>query len=128
MMPVRADPLSFLGSTHMNPEEFRSLCLAQNGASESLPFGPDVLVFKVGGKIFATLALNDQETRANLKCEPERAIALREEYPEILPGYHMNKKHWNTLLIDSLSDHLIEDLVRHSHALILAGIPKKRGA
>lgn len=128
MMPVRVDLLFFLGSTPMNHEAFRSLCLTQKGATESLPFGPDVLVFKVEGKMFATLTLNEQEARANLKCEPERAIALREDYPEILPGYHMNKKHWNTLLIDYLSDQLIEELVNHSYALVVDSLPKKSRA
>lgn len=109
----------------MNIEQFRELCLAFPGATEETPFGPETLVFKVGGKIFA---LTDLDTFAstNLKCDPERAVEMRERYHGILPGYHMNKKHWNTVLTDgSVPDALIRELLRHSYALVVASLPRK---
>jgi len=108
-------------------EPLRSACLALPGATEDMPFGPGVLVFKAGGKLFALVSLEAQPLRMNLKCEPQRALELRARWPgHILPGYHMNKRHWNTLVLDG---HLPADLVReclaHSHALVLRGLPKR---
>ena len=110
----------------MNIEEFREYCLAKKGVSEGLPFGPDALVFKVMDKMFATLALVRTPPQANLKCDPERAIALREEYDgTIIPGYHMSKVHWNTLFLESLPPKLIMELIDHSYDLVVAKLPKK---
>jgi predicted DNA-binding protein (MmcQ/YjbR family) len=93
---------------------------------ETTPFGPDVLVYKVAGKMFATAGMNDEIGRMNLKCDPERAIDLRERHEAILPGYHMNKRHWNTLIFDaSLPPKLIRELIELSYALVVAGLPKK---
>ncbi len=109
----------------MNIEEFREYCLAEKGAAEDFPFGDDTLVLKVGGKIFALLSLDGSAT-ANLKCDPERAIGLRETYPSIIPGYHMNKRHWNTVQLDSpLPDVLIRELIDHSYQLVFASLPRK---
>ena len=108
----------------MNIEEFRDYCLSKPGASECLPFGPDALVFKVVDKMFALLML-EGEHRANLKCDPERAIELREKYASIIPGYHMSKKHWNTLLFDeTLSPALIKELIDHSYELVVNSLSK----
>ena len=109
-------------------DEARDLLLAQPGASEGTPFGPDVLVYKVAGKMFATLAVDDatDTARMNLKCDPDRAVDLRADYEAILPGYHMNKRHWNTLVLDGdLPPALVEELVRHSWQLVVAGLPRK---
>ena len=109
----------------MNIEEFREYCLSKKGASEKLPFGPDTLVFNVMDKAFALTSINEVPFRANLKCDPERAIELRASHEEIQPGYHMNKKHWNTVFMeDSLSDNLILELVDHSYDLVVKGLSK----
>ena len=84
----------------MDLAEFREYCLSKPGASEETPFGPDVLVFKVGGKMFALAALDEVPPRVNLKCDPDLALDLRDRYEQVTPGYHMNKKHWNTVEID----------------------------
>jgi predicted DNA-binding protein (MmcQ/YjbR family) len=100
--------------------------LAKPGAEESTPFGPDVLVYKVGGKMFALAAPDDFPAQINLKCDPERALALRDEHESIIPGYHMNKRHWNTLILDgSLSAKLVKELIDHSYSLVVASLPKK---
>ncbi len=109
----------------MNIERFRQLCLHKPGVSEETPFGPHTLVFKVGGKIFALADLNLFDS-VNLKCDPERAVELREYHEGIIPGYHMNKKHWNTVLTDgSVKDALIQELLQHSYELVAASLPKK---
>lgn len=111
----------------MNIETFRNYCLEKKGVTEELPFGPDTLVFKVMGKMFATAALDEVPLRVNLKCDPDRAVQLREEFPEaILPGYHMNKKHWNTVIPETdLPNSLIFGLIDHSFDLVFSGLPKK---
>jgi len=102
----------------MNIEDLRKYCIDKPGTTEGFPFGDDTLVFKVEGKIFALLNL-EGETRINLKCDPDRAIALREEYDSIIPGYHMNKKHWNTVIIEeSLPDILVREMIDHSYHLV----------
>ncbi|MFH0892980.1 MAG: MmcQ/YjbR family DNA-binding protein [Bacteroidota bacterium] len=109
----------------MNIEEIREYCLAKPYVSEGLPFGDDTLVFKVHGKMFA-LANLDSDLSINLKCEPEKAISLREQFPAITPGYHMNKIHWNTLMMDgSLDKNLICELIDHSYELVWNSLPKK---
>ena len=99
--------------------------LSKPGAEECTPFGPDVLVYKVAGKMFALAVPADFPARINLKCDPERALALRDEYEAITPGYHMNKRHWNTLVLDgSLPSKLVRDLIDHSYELVVASLPK----
>ena len=109
----------------MNIETFRQLCLEKPGVTEETPFGPDTLVFKVMGKMFALTDLNTFES-VNLKCDPERAVELREEHEGITPGWHMNKVHWNTVLTDgSVKDVLLRELLDHSYALVVASLSKK---
>jgi predicted DNA-binding protein (MmcQ/YjbR family) len=109
----------------MDLETFRNFCLSLPGVTEGLPFGPTALVFKVGEKIFA-LADTEIFASVNLKCDPELAIDLRERYPAVLPGYHMNKKHWNTIEMDSsLSPSLIFEWTKHSYDLVKASLPSK---
>ena len=101
--------------------------LSKPGAVETTPFGPDVLVYKVGGKMFALTQQDEFPASINLKCDPERAIVLREEQEAIIPGYHMNKRHWNTLTLDgSLPTKLVKELIDHSYALVVASLPKSQ--
>ncbi len=100
--------------------------LSKPGAEETTPFGPQVLVYKVGGKMFAATSPDEFPARINLKCDPERALELRDQYQAILPGYHMNKRHWNTMVLDgSLPSGLIAELIDHSYALVKKGLPKR---
>jgi predicted DNA-binding protein (MmcQ/YjbR family) len=102
----------------MNIEILREYCLIKNDVTESFPFGEDTLVFKVKGKIFALVNL-DGDLSVNLKCDPAFALELREKYASVIPGYHMNKKHWNTILLDgSIPDAEIFSWIDHSYALI----------
>lgn len=111
----------------MDLEAFRQICLEKAGTTEGLPFGEDVLVFKVLHKMFATLRLDSDEPAANLKCDPRRAEQLRESYADIQPGYHMNKKHWNTLYIaGALPYDLIIELIDHSYDLVVKGLTQKQ--
>ncbi|MEO8616038.1 MAG: MmcQ/YjbR family DNA-binding protein [Luteolibacter sp.] len=99
--------------------------LSKTGAEETTPFGPDVLVYKVGGKMFALTQPDEFPARLNLKCDPERAVILRDEHESIIPGYHMNKRHWNTLVLDgSLPTKLVCELIDHSYDLVVASLPK----
>ena len=108
----------------MNIEEFRDYCLEKPGVSEEMPFGPDILVFKVGGKIFALTDINTFAS-INLKCDPGRAVELRDQFDFIRPGYHMSKKHWNTVLLESgLSNAMLQELIDHSYALVYAGLSR----
>lgn len=110
----------------MMADDAREDLLGRPGATEETPFGPEVLVYKVGGKMFATLGFEGEVGRINLKCDPERALELRDEHEAILPGYHMNKKHWNTVILDgSLSADLVRELIDHSYELVVKGLPKK---
>jgi predicted DNA-binding protein (MmcQ/YjbR family) len=109
----------------MNIEEFRDYCMSKPGVSEEFPFDEVTLVFKVAGKMFILTNL-DGDWSLNLKCDPERAIELREQYPAIQPGYHMNKLHWNTVMMDgSLSQKLILELIDHSYQLVVDKLPLK---
>lgn len=109
----------------MNLETFRARCLAKKGVTEELPFGDETLVYKVAGKIFALTSLNDFSS-INLKCDPENAIELRERYDAVKPGYHMNKKHWNTILLDgSIPDKLVFTWLDESYDLVVSGLTKK---
>lgn len=110
----------------MNIEEFTIYCLAKKGVEESFPFGGDTLVFKVMGKMFALTGLDSTPCTVNLKCTPERATILREEFEDIIPGYHMNKTHWNTVNIEGdLDESLIKELIDHSYFLVVNSLPKK---
>lgn len=110
----------------MNIEEFRSYCLAKKHVKEDFPFGDATLVFKVKGKIFAIAGLDEPSLKVNLKCDPERALDLRERFAEIVPGYHMNKRHWNTIEFESgLSHSLLKELIDHSYQLVVSSLPLK---
>ncbi|MDE3742642.1 MmcQ/YjbR family DNA-binding protein [Maribacter polysaccharolyticus] len=110
----------------MNIEAFRDYCIAKKGITEEFPFDEHTLVFKVMGKMFALVPLERVPSQANLKCDPERAISLREEYDGMItPGYHMSKVHWNTLFIEELPDALVKDLVDHSYDLVVSKFTKK---
>lgn len=111
----------------MNVEDVRSYCLSLPHTTEDLPFGPETLALRVGGKIFALLPI-DKVGSVNLKCDPERSLELREQYPQILPGYHMNKKWWNTVHYEELPSKLVEELICHSYHLIIGGLTKKERA
>jgi len=111
----------------MNVEELRWYCLSKPGVEEGFPFGPETLVFKTGGKLFLLVSLEAQPLQFNAKCDPERAIALREEFDCIRPGYHMNKRHWNTIVVDNtLTAHQLKELIDHSYNLVSKPIKKKK--
>jgi len=108
----------------MHVEQFRNYCLKKKGVTEEFPFGPETLVYKVMGKLFALTGIDNFES-INLKCDPEEAVLLREKYDAILPGYHMNKKHWNTVMLDgSLTDKLVYKLIDDSYSLVAAGLTR----
>jgi len=108
-----------------NVESFRDYCLSKPGTTEEFPFDEVTLVFKVMGKMFSATNLKNEEFRVNLKCNPEYAIQLREEYENIHPGYHMNKKHWNSVYInEAISGELIKELIDHSYDLVVKGLKK----
>lgn len=110
----------------MNVEQIRDFCIGMKGVTESFPFGDETLVFKVSDKIFALLNLYG-DLSINLKCNPELALQLREHYPAVQPGYHMNKKHWNTIYIDgSVSNKLIFEWITHSYNLVVDALPEKK--
>ena len=114
-----------VNDTSMNIEDFRTYCLSLKGVEEGLPFGDETLVFKVGKKIFALTHLR-LFTSVNLKCDPEKAVELRERYPAVIPGYHMNKKHWNTVLIDgSIPDRMLKEWTKQSYDLVVETLSKK---
>lgn len=109
----------------MNIEEIRAYCLNFHDTTESFPFDEDVLVFKVSGKIFCLTSLSEPD-RMNLKCDPEKAIELREQYPCVIPGYHMSKRMWNTVIIDgSVSKKMLQSWIKHSFDEVVKGLPKK---
>lgn len=109
----------------MNIEELREYCLSKKGVTESFPFDEVTLVFKVMNKMFALTSL-DEALRVNLKCDPDKAIELREKYPAVIPGYHMNKKLWNTVIIDgSIPSIKIKNWIDDSYDLVVKSLPKK---
>ncbi|TXC85102.1 MmcQ/YjbR family DNA-binding protein [Luteibaculum oceani] len=109
----------------MNLEEFREYCLAKLGTSEHTPFDADTLVFKVGDKMFALTGMANYEF-VNLKCNPERAVELRETYSAIKPGYHMSKVHWNSVYPEELANtKLLKELIDHSYELVFNSLTKK---
>lgn len=109
----------------MNTETFREYCLAKKGVSESFPFDESTLVMKVLDKMFTLTGL-EEEFKISLKCDPEKAVELRETYEFIVPAWHFNKKHWNTIIIDdSISDHFIKEQIDHSYDLVISKMTKK---
>jgi predicted DNA-binding protein (MmcQ/YjbR family) len=109
----------------MDLAQFRQYCLSKSRATEGTPFGPDVLVFKVGGKMFALAALDEVPTTVNLKCDPDLALELRDRYEQVSPGYHMNKKHWNTVEIQGgIPDAELRKVIDHSYDLVAGSLPK----
>ena len=110
----------------MDATDLRTWCLRQRGASEDFPFGPATSVFKVAGKMFALSALDSTPLQVSVKCEPELAIGLRGSYPAIRPGYHLDKRHWNTITLDgSVPDELVRELIEDSYALVVAALPAR---
>jgi predicted DNA-binding protein (MmcQ/YjbR family) len=113
----------------VDAQELRALCLALPGASEDFPFGPEASVFKVAGKMFALSVLASTPLSVSLKCEPELAVELRATYAAIRPGYHLSKRHWNTVTLDgSIPDEMLRDMLEDSYALVLEGLPASRRA
>lgn len=113
----------------MTAAESQEYLLSRKATTEDTPFGPEVLVYKVADKMFATLGFDEHDGhgRMNLKCDPDRALELRDKHRRIEPGYHMNKKHWNTLVLDgALSPKLVKELIDHSWDLVVAGMTKKQ--
>ena len=111
----------------MDLAQFRKYCLSKPRATEGTPFGPDVLVFKVSGKMFALAALDEVPTTVNLKCDPDLALELRDRYEQITPGYHMNKKHWNSVGIEGgIPDPELRKMIDHSYDLVIKGLPKPK--
>jgi predicted DNA-binding protein (MmcQ/YjbR family) len=109
----------------MNIEELRDYCISKKGVEETLPFGPDTLVFKVMGKMFLLTGLDSDSLEFNVKCDPEKAIELREQFTCVLPGFHMNKKHWNTIIANgSVSDKQLIEWIDHSYELVVDGLSK----
>jgi predicted DNA-binding protein (MmcQ/YjbR family) len=113
----------------VNAKALRTCCLSHRDAVEDFPFGPEVSVFKVAGKMFALSALDRTPLEVSLKCEPELAADLRNSYAAIRPGYHLNKRHWNTLTLDgSLPDRLVRDLIEDSYDLVVSALPRRTRA
>ncbi len=111
----------------MNLETFREYCLAKPGANETTPFGDDTLVFKVAGKMFALAALDEVPPSVNLKCDPDLALELRDRYEQVRPGYHMNKKHWNTVVLDGvIPDSGLTKMIDDSYGLVVRSLPKAK--
>jgi len=110
----------------MNVEELRAYCLNKKGVTESTPFDDVTLVFKVMNKMFALIPLDEDKLMISLKCDPEKAIQLREQYPQVTPAWHFNKKHWNSVLVDgNIEVELVKELVDHSYDLVVSGLTKK---
>lgn len=111
----------------MRPPTLREHCLAFPGSEETFPFGPETSVFKVAGKMFAVSRLDHRPLQVSLKCEPLLAEQLREAHPAVLPGYHLNKRHWNTVIIDgSLADEMITNMIEDSYDLVVSKLPSAR--
>ena len=109
----------------MNVETLREYCLSKKGTKEGFPFDEETLVIKVMGKIFALISLDEIPTRINLKSDPEKAVELRDKYESVLPGYHMNKTHWNTVIVDgTIRDSLIKEMIDDSYDLVVKGLKK----
>ena len=111
----------------LKPAQLRDHCLSFTGAEETFPFGPDISVFKVAGKMFALSRLPGTPLTVSLKCEPGLAEALRDGHPAVLPGYHLNKRHWNTVIVDgSLPEQMIKDMIEDSYDLVVSRLSRAR--
>ncbi len=111
----------------MTPAKLRARCLSFAGAEETFPFGPNTSVFKVAGKMFALSQLDAESLSVSLKCEPALAEDLRAAHEAVLPGYHLNKRHWNTVVLDgSLADALVQDMIEDSYDLVVSALPRAR--
>ena len=111
----------------MHLESLREYCLSKPEATEDMPFGEDVLVFRVGGKMFALAPLDEIPATANLKCDPDLALEFRDRYEQVRPGYHMNKKHWNTVEIDTgMPDTELRKMIDHSYELVVQSLHKAK--
>ena len=109
----------------MDAIEFREYCLMKLDVTEGMPFGETVLVFKVAGKMFALMSLDEVPVTANLKCNPDLALELRDRYEQVRPGYHMNKKHWNTVEIEGgISQAELRKMIDHSYDLVVQSLPR----
>ena len=110
----------------MDGVDFREYCLSKPNVTEGMPFGETVLVFKVGGKMFALMSVDEVPATANLKCDPDLALELRDRYEQVRPGYHMNKKHWNTIIADgSVPLKQLKEWIDHSYELVVDSLPVK---
>lgn len=111
----------------LDREELRAHCLSLPDAYEDFPFGPDPAIYKVAGKLFALVPLGEGQTSISLKCDPTRAVMLRDTFAAITPGYHLNKKHWVTVRVDgTVPDDDVLELIEHSYALVVAGLTRKQ--
>ena len=110
----------------MKPAELRDRCLSLPGAEETFPFGPENSVFKVADKMFALSRLDATPLRISLKCDPSLAEQLREAHAAVIPGYHLNKRHWNTVIVDSLTEDLVGEMIEDSYDLIVSKLPRAR--
>jgi predicted DNA-binding protein (MmcQ/YjbR family) len=111
----------------VRPEELRKSCLAKRGAIEDFPFGDDISVFKVAGRIFAIAHLGGSPLEVSLKCDPDLALTLRARYPAVRPGYHLNKRHWNTVTLDdSIRSDEVEAMIDDSYDLVLGGLTRRQ--
>ncbi|MEV6791192.1 MmcQ/YjbR family DNA-binding protein [Streptomyces sp. NPDC051320] len=108
----------------MTPQELRSFCLELNAAAEEFPFNPETSVFKVCGKVFALTQLDGDPLQISLKCDPDEAVRLRAAHEGIVPGWHLNKRHWNTVTVGLLPDRQVRELIEDSYDLVVAGLPK----
>ncbi|MFE3325053.1 MmcQ/YjbR family DNA-binding protein [Streptomyces sp. NPDC059176] len=108
----------------MTAAQLKRVCLEQNAAVEEFPFGPEVSVFKVAGKMFALADLDARPLKVSLKCDPDEAVRLRAEHAAIVPGWHLNKRHWNTVTVAGLPARMVRELVEDSYDLVVAGLPK----
>lgn len=110
----------------MDLKELRRYCLGKPGAIEEHPFGPGALVMKVGGKMFAIIGEDSEPVTVSLKCEPEIALLLRDAHPSVAPGYHLNKRHWNTVTLDgTVDDERVREWIDDSFDLVVEGLPRK---
>ncbi|MFD3522465.1 MmcQ/YjbR family DNA-binding protein [Streptomyces sp. NPDC058653] len=108
----------------MSRDELRLFCLEFNAVTEEFPFSPDLSVFKVVGKVFALTVLDAEPLQVSLKCDPDEAIRLRGAHPQIVPGWHLNKRHWNTVTVAGLPARMVRELIEDSYDLVVAGLPK----
>jgi predicted DNA-binding protein (MmcQ/YjbR family) len=114
---------------NLNSKDLFLYCLTKPGSIEDYPFGPDVIVIKVASKMFALLSRRNGQDNLSLKCDPGYSEVLRQEYPSIIPGYHLNKRHWNTLLLDgSIPEREIRGLIDHSYELVYKSLPRRKRA